>query len=120
LDTEKTPGRAWYDRQIAMLTAMDLDGIMSQYTDDAVMLRFEGPIIGKAALRKHFEGYLAFLGTFELISTDKYVEAEDSLFFEATVHTATLEARVYDAFMLRDGQAYRHFTGLLGATPLNK
>ena len=46
------------------------------------------------------------------------VETADTLFFEATVHTATLEARVYDAFTLRDGKAHRHFTGLISATPL--
>jgi hypothetical protein len=53
------------------------------------------------------------LGGIELKSTDKYTETDDTIFFEATVVTGAFgEAKVYDAFVLRDGKATHHFTGV--------
>lgn len=115
----ETPGRAFYDRQIAYLQAGDIDGLIAnQYTADAVLVLFDRTIRGKAALHAHFVGYLAMLGSLKLKSTDKFAETEDSIFFEATMLTAHNQARVYDVFMLRDGKATHHFSGLLGLDPL--
>jgi hypothetical protein len=66
------------------------------------------------------EGYLERLGTLKLKSTDKFTETDDSIFFEATIITQLGEARVYDVFMLRDGKATHHFTGLISVSPLEK
>ena len=35
--------------------------------------------------------------------------------FEATVRSKLGRVRVYDAFVLRDGQITHHFTGVMGA-----
>ncbi len=112
-----TLGREFYNTQIALLEARDLDGLMSQYHEDAVLVGFDLLVRGCEALRKHIEGYLARLGSFKLKSTDKFTETEDSIFFEATVLTDLGEARVYDVFMLKDGKATHQFTGLISLTP---
>jgi hypothetical protein len=52
------------------------------------------------------------LGKIEVLSLDQFVETDDTIFFEATVRTAAGHAKVYAAFVLRDGKATRHFTGL--------
>jgi hypothetical protein len=52
------------------------------------------------------------LGKLEVVSTDKFVETDDSLFFEATVNTNFGQAKVFDAWVLRDGKISHHFTGV--------
>jgi hypothetical protein len=48
----------------------------------------------------------------EVVSTDKFTESEDTLLFEATVTSNLGRVRVYDAFVLDEGKARYHFTGV--------
>jgi hypothetical protein len=112
--------RAFYDKQLAILADKDhVRLIDEQYTPDAELLNINEPpaIVGSDALKAHFEAYIAHLGYLKVLSTDKYVESDDSVMFEATVETAGGVARVYDTFVMRDGRIWRHFSGLLGFTP---
>jgi hypothetical protein len=52
------------------------------------------------------------LGYIDIKSTDKFTETEDTIFFEATVETRLGVAQVYDAFVLKNGKATHHFTGM--------
>ena len=115
---EITAGRQFYDEQIAALEAHDIDRLMAQYHDDAVLIGFDFTIRGIQALREHFVAYLARLGSVKLVSTDRFTETEDSIFFEATILTSLAEAKVYDIFMLRDGKTTHQFTGVLSVSPL--
>ena len=110
---ELTPGKAFYQRQIAALEARDMEALMRQYHSDATMIGFDFTVMGQAAIRKHLEGYLERLGTLKLKSTDKFTETEDAIFLEATITSRLGEARVYDVFLLRDGKATHHFTGVI-------
>ncbi len=113
----QTPGRAFYDRQIALLEAGDIEGEVNQYHDDAVLVGFDFTVRGREAIREHMTGYLARLGLLKLQSTDRFTETEDAIFFEATMLTGLGVARVYDVFMLREGQATHQFTGLISVGP---
>lgn len=118
-----TPGKQFYDRQIKYLEANDVDGLIAnQYADDAIIVGFEFQHRGTEALTTHFHNYLAQLGNkVKLISTDKFTETDDSIFFEATVETAYGTARVYDVFILNgDNKATHHYTGLLSFVPFNQ
>ncbi len=42
---------------------------------------------GTDALKQHFRNYMAMLGYIKLVSTDKFRETDDTIFFEATVET---------------------------------
>ena len=111
-------GGEFYNRQVKFLEGNDVEGLISnQYHPDATVVSFDFVVRGREALRTHFHNYLNHLGHLKLISTDKFAETEDSIFFEATVDVAGGTARVYDVFILRDGKATHHFTGLLGFTP---
>jgi hypothetical protein len=116
--SQQTPGRAFYDRQIAALESGDIDKVMAQYHQDAVLVSFDTTVRGLAALREHFVEYLARLGSLTLLSTDRWAETPDSVFFEATVRTSSADVKVYDVFMLREGKATHHFTGLISISPL--
>ena len=111
------PDHPFYRHQIALLEAGDLDGLMGQYDDDAVLVTYETTVRGKAALREYFAGYPARLGSLRVVSTDTFAGGEDAVFFEATAESAHGVARVYDAFALRDGKATHHFAGVLSFTP---
>src|SRR5262245_14915017 len=113
-----TSGKQFYDRQVKFLEGNDVEGLISsQYHPDAVIVSFDFTHKGREALLNHFRNYLNHLGYIKLISTDKFTETDDSIYFEATVEVAAGTARVYDVFMLRDGRATHHFTGMLGFTP---
>ena len=109
--------RQFYEDQIRFCETKNLDGLESHYTEDAVLVRYDGPIYGRAAIREFFVGYLDGMPGMNVTSTDKYVEIEDGLAFEATISLDAGVAKVYDAFYFRDGKIHRHFTGLLGFTP---
>jgi ketosteroid isomerase-like protein len=114
-------GRRFYDEQIAYLEAADVEGLINNhYHEDAVLIGFDVTIRGRAALIEYFHRYLAQLGSLALKSTDKYTETEDAIFFEATIATAHGEAKVYNAFVLKDRQITRHFSGLIAFTPLKQ
>ena len=116
--SEFTPGKDFFNRQVALLEANNVVGLInSQYAPDAELVGYDLHVKGREALIKHFTGYLANLGGIKLISTDKFMETQDAIMFEATIKVAAGVARVYDVFVLQNGKAIHHFTGLLGFTP---
>jgi hypothetical protein len=115
---DTTAGRAFYDRQVSFLEAGNVEGLIhSQYAPDAELVGYDLCVKGTEALITHFTGYLAHLGRIKLISTDKFMETEDAIMFEATIQVTAGIARVYDSFVLKNGKAIYHFTGMLGFTP---
>ena len=88
-----------------------------QYTEDATLVSFQNVIRGSDALKEYFRGYLEVLGELELISTDKFQETGDTVFFEATVRTSYGRGRVYDAMVIEDGRIKVHFTGVIDDPP---
>ena len=105
--------RDLYEAQIRYLQAGDVDGLIdNQYTNDALLVSFDHQIRGNAALKEYFRGYLQVLGTIEVLSTDRFVETEDTVFFEATMRTNLGQARVFDAWVLGDDKIAYHFTGV--------
>ena len=111
------PNNPFYRRQIAFLEANDLDGLMTQYHDDAVLVGIDFVVTGKDEIRRHMEGYLARLGTLKLQETLAFAETDDAILFEAVVRSDLGEAAVYDAFVLRDGTVTHQFTGLIALRP---
>lgn len=116
-----TSGEAFYKRQVAFLEANDVDGLVTtQYADEAELVSFDFTVKGQKALKEHFRSYLEELGSFQHLSTEKFVETEDTVLFEATVRIEKGTARVYNAFVLKGGKAIYHFTGRLSFTPAIK
>jgi hypothetical protein len=111
-DALQTPGRLFYQDQIALLKEKRTDELVeTHYHEDAALITFENVVRGRPALCEFFQKYRAGLGDFEILSLDRFVETVDAVFFEATVKSAYGIVRVYDAFALRDGKATHHFAG---------
>jgi len=47
------------EHHLAVFGVGDLDGILSDYTDDSIMITPDGPLKGRGAIRGFFEGALA-------------------------------------------------------------
>jgi ketosteroid isomerase-like protein len=108
-----TTGRQFYDEQLNYLFAKDADGLVdNHYNEDAVLTGLDFDVRGRAALKEHFRNYLKMLGDLKVISTDKFRETADTIFFEAHVVTDLGPAVVYDGLVLRDGKISYHFTGV--------
>jgi uncharacterized membrane protein len=110
---EHISGQVFYQRQITALEARDTTSLLAQYHPNATIAGFDFTVKGHDAIRKHFDDYLNHLGMLKLKNTDKFAETEDAIFFEATMITNLGEATVYNVFLLRDGKATHHFTGLI-------
>lgn len=113
----KSQAEAFYDDQVRFIETRDIDGIRSHYTDDATLVSFDTRIEGGDAIAEYFRGYLDRMTGLRLVSTDKFVETPDTILFEATLDLDAGVARVYNAFVLRDGRARYHFSGVLQFTP---
>jgi len=117
-NNDDSAGQQFYRRQLEYLQNVDIRGLVdNQYAEDAEMVGFDFTAKGRQAIYDHFVNYMKVLGRIELNSTDKWAETDDSIFFEATMSTNLGVARVYDAFVLRDGKASHHFTGVISVSP---
>lgn len=106
-------GNQLYLRQVECLLAKDVNRLVDEnYCDDALLTSANSSVRGKQALKEHFRNYLQRLTIKEVKSTDLFVETADTLLFEATVETNLGIAKVYDAFVLRDGKIAYHFSGV--------
>lgn len=108
-----TPGKEFYERQVKHLLAGDAEGLVeNNYLEEAVLVSPAFLVKGKPALREHFRNYLRWVQIKEVLSTDAFVETENSVLFEATVQSNHGVVKVYDAFVLKDGKINYHFTGV--------
>lgn len=100
-------------RHLKTFRASDLDGVLADYADDAVMFTPNGPIKGKEALRAAFTQFIAEWGqpgtTFNL--QREHYDGERGYI----VWTAQTGANVYefgvDGFVVRDGKITSQFFG---------
>lgn len=100
-------------RHLQTFGAGDIEGVLADYADDAVMFTPEGPIRGKEELRTAFEGFIAEFGqegtTFEL-TTEEYVGEHGYINW-----TAETPGNIYhygvDGFTVRDGKIVVQFFG---------
>jgi ketosteroid isomerase-like protein len=107
-------GREFYERHVQFLVDRDVDGLIANnYNEDAVLVTHTAVARGREELTQFFKGYLEVLGDLEVLSTDKFTDTGDTILFEATMRSALGEARVYDAFVLRDGKIDYHFAGVM-------
>jgi ketosteroid isomerase-like protein len=107
-----SPLKQLYQQHLVHIQAADLDSILNDYAEDAVLTTFQGVISGREALARYYRHYLAGYPRLGGISTDTLVEALDSLYVEAVVRASGEEIHVYNAFVIRDGKITHQFAGV--------
>lgn len=107
--------KTFYDEQLSLLADGNPEALVNaHYADDVVMVVNTGeePIIanGKDEVLNLFTYYLAnvYRG---YVSTEKYTETSDSIFFEATIDTDDGPLKIYDVLVLENDKIVRHYSG---------
>ncbi|HWI71530.1 MAG TPA: nuclear transport factor 2 family protein [Baekduia sp.] len=98
-----------FERQVRLITAGDLEGLLGQYHEDAVLLRFDRVITGRAALRDYFAAFLAAGPAIEPLQT---AATDDVVSYQAVVAQGGEEIRQYGVIVTRGERIARHVTGL--------
>ena len=109
----------FYKEHIKLILAKDIEGILNQYTDDALLVSsFEKvPKIfrGRDQLREHFQGILGLKGL--EVEIGFWGETEETLMIteqiKASTEQGTAEMRFADSWVLRDGKIAIHFAGMV-------
>jgi hypothetical protein len=105
-----TTPRELFDRHVRLTEAGDLEGLVGQYHEDAVLLRFDRVVRGRDALREHYAAYLAARPRFREVL--QVAETEDLISYQAVVEQGGDEQRAYGAMWLRGERIARHVSGL--------
>jgi hypothetical protein len=117
-----TPLGKLYKEHIALILKKDIDGILDQYTPDALLISsFSGDrqpryFRGRDELREHFGGILALQDLDVEISfwgEDKMNALMIVEIVKATTAEGTATMRFADSWVLRDGKIALHFAGMV-------
>jgi hypothetical protein len=102
-----------FDRQVRLMESGDLDGLLGQYHEDAVLLRFDRAVRGRAALRDFYAAYLAQRP--RMLELLQYADADDLISYQALLELGGEERRAHGAIVLRGERIARQVTGLFPA-----
>jgi ketosteroid isomerase-like protein len=110
-----------YEEHIRLILEKDIDGILEQYAEDAVLISsFEKrPLYfrGRDQLREHFQGILGIQGLETKIAFWAETQNPETLMIveEITMDTAGGQAkmRFADSWVLRNGKIAIHFAGMV-------
>ncbi len=106
-------GRRFFDEQVSLLQQGKTDELIDRHYDpNAVLISTANVVRGQEALKLHFRAYVTMLAKIEVLSLDAFSETDEGILLEATLRTALGIAKVYDAFVLKDGKVTHHFTGV--------
>lgn len=110
-----------YKEHIQLILDKNIDGLLDQYADDAVLISSftKKPLIykGREQLREHMQGILGINGLDTEILF--WAETEDPMTLmiteQITMQTQDGEARMRfaDSWVLRDGKIVIHFAGMV-------
>jgi hypothetical protein len=116
-----SPLGALYKEHIALILKKDIEGILDQYTPDALLIssfsndRKPAYYRGRDQLREHFQGILALQGLDVEIAF--WGESESALMIVEIVKATTAEGsanmRFADSWVLKDGKIALHFAGMV-------
>ena len=108
-----------YKEHINLILKGDIEGILNQYTDDALLISsFEKKpkyFKGREELRQHFQGILGIKGL--EVDIGFWAETDDTLMITEDIRMKTADGaarmRFGDSWVLRDGRIAIHFAGMV-------
>lgn len=96
---------ALLDKQIGQLKAHDLDAMMQNYHEDAVVMRPGAVAKGKAEIREFFAGYLAMNPQIEEIMVTE--STEDLILYYAKIGIGGEVHKDVGSWILKNGLIWR-------------
>lgn len=110
-----------YEEHIQLILNRDIEGLLNQYTDDALLISSftKKPLYfkGREQLKEHFQGILGIKGL--EVDLAFWAETEDpqTLMIVEAIKMQTDEGeatmRFADSWVLRDGKIAIHFAGMV-------
>lgn len=116
----ETPLGQLYRKHIRLILDKDIDGLLQQYTEDAILIssmeRVPRVYRGHDELREHFQGILNIEDL--RVSIGFWGEVDDTLLMitegiEMTVDGQASSMRFADNWVLRNGKIAIHFAGMV-------
>ena len=109
-----------YKEHIQLILDKDIDGLLDQYTDDALLISsFEKKPLyfrGRDELKEHFKGILGIEGLETDIAFWAETENPQTLMIVEAIKLTTPQGdasmRFADSWVLRDGRIAIHFAGM--------
>jgi len=109
-----------YEEHIQLILEKDIEGLLNQYTDDAVLISsFEKKPLyfrGREELKEHFKGILGIQGLETDIAFWAETENPQTLMIVEAIKMQTeggeANMRFADSWVLRDGKIAIHFAGM--------
>src|SRR5262249_8234315 len=116
-----TPLGKMYHAHIKMILEKEIEGLLNQYTDDALLISsFEKKPLyfrGRQELREHFKGILGIQGMKVDIAFWAETENPQTLMIVEAIKMLTpageASMRFADSWVLRDGKIAIHFAGMV-------
>ncbi len=110
-----------YEEHIKLILDKNIDALLDQYTDDAVLISSftKVPLYfrGRTELREHFQGILGLKGLEVDIQFWAETESPETLMIveQIRMHTdgGPADMRFADSWVLRDGKIAIHFAGMV-------
>lgn len=115
-----TPLGEMYKEHIQLILNKDIDGLLTQYTDDAVLISsFEKKPLyfrGQEELKEHFKGILGIQGLETDIAFWAETENPNTLMIveaiKMQIEGNEANMRFADSWVLKDGKIAIHFAGM--------
>ena len=103
-----------FEHHVVALSQGDLDELMADYADDAIVVTFEQSFVGKEAIRPFFEGLLPGFANFVTASSAVAMEGDTLVTAWSGESDAMSVQHGVDTFIIRDGRIQRQtFWGLV-------
>jgi len=88
----------------------NLDGITSQYAQDAILFRFDSRFVGRPAIRNCYSLYLA--KDPKILDVIAYTDSHEMLSYRAAIEVEGRRLDSYGIWIVIDGFIWRQFEGL--------
>jgi hypothetical protein len=102
-----------FERQLAAIAGRDLEALLAQYHDEAMVVRFDRVARGPAEIRDLFTAYLAAEPEVEDITSLQAVD--DVIFYRARMTIAGNRVTTFGTLVVKDGRIWRQSAAALPA-----
>ena len=103
-----------FDRQLAAIAGGDLEALLAQYHEDAMVVRFDRAARGAAEIRELFTGYLAAKPQVEEVVSLRI--EDDVIFYNAVMTIGGNRVTTFGTLVVRDGRIWRQTAAALPVT----
>ncbi|MEU4225609.1 nuclear transport factor 2 family protein [Nonomuraea sp. NPDC026600] len=103
-----------FDRQLAAIADRDLEALLAQYHDDAMVVRFDRVARGPVEIRELFTGYMAAKP--EVVEVTSLQVVDDVVFYSALMTIAGNKVTTFGTLVIRDGKIWRQTAAALPST----